>query len=412
MSNFLSIATVSATLRRLLHEAVQLDVSGSKATTVRPDAPSGQLPNPGVNLFMYQVTPNTAWTNADLPTRNPRGSLIQRPVMALDLHYLLTFYGSDAELEPQRVLGSTVRTLHARPIITPDMIRATLDAAELDDPGHYLLDSNLADDVERVKFTPLPLSLEELSKLWSVLFQTPYSLSLAYVGTVVLLESEQTPQRALPVRVRNISAVPFRRAVIDNIVDTDPANPTPEVVEINDTVELQGSQLDGSVRLVRVGEAELTPVADSIRANRMRLLLTDAGLRAGIQGVQILYEDGSESNVVALSLRPLITVDQPAVTSTELPIDFDPAVGRRQRVTVYLNEHNPPPDRAPYAYSFEAPEANGIADTLVETTSRITFAMEGVQPGSYLVRVQVSSAESLLSVDGGGTYNHPRVVVP
>ena len=98
MSNFLSIATVSTTLRRLLQDAVQQDVTGATATTLRPDAPAGQLPNPGVNLFMYQVTPNSAWINADLPTRSSSGALIQRPVIALDLHYLLTFYGSDANL--------------------------------------------------------------------------------------------------------------------------------------------------------------------------------------------------------------------------------------------------------------------------------------------------------------------------
>jgi hypothetical protein len=412
MSNFLSIATVSTTLRRLLQDAVQTDVTGATATTLRPDAPAGQLPSPGVNVFMYQVTPNTAWINADVPTRNATGSMIQRPVIALDLHYLLTFSGSDANLEPQRVLGSAVRTLHARPIITAEMIQATLDAAEADDPQHFLLGSNLGDDVERVKFTQLLLSLEELSKLWSVLFQTPYSLSVAYIGTVVLLESEQTPQRALPVRMPNISAVPFRRALIDTVVDTDPANSLPETIEINDTVELQGSQLDGQVNLVRVGEAQLQPVADSVRADRMQVLLTDPELRAGIQGVQVLYQDGSESNVAALTLRPQVTVDQPAVTATELPIDFDPLVGRNQRVTVYLNEQNPPSTRAPFAYSFEAPEAKGIADPQVDNTTRIIFVITAVQPGNYLVRLQVSGAESLLGTDAGGTYNQPLVAVP
>ncbi|MEL7046256.1 MAG: DUF4255 domain-containing protein, partial [Pseudomonadota bacterium] len=326
MSNFLSIAVVSTTLRRLLQDAVQTDVTGATATTARPDAPTTQLPSPGVNIFLYQVTPNTAWVNADLPTRNANGSLVQRPMIALDLHYLLTFYGSDSNLEPQRVLGSAVRALHAQPIITADMIQATLDAAQAEDPAHFLLGSNLGNDVERVKFTQLPLSLEELSKLWSVLFQTPYSLSVAYMATVVLLEAEQSAQRALPVRVRSIGAVPFRRAQVDSIIDTDPTNPMPEVIEIDDEVELQGSQLDGQVSFIRVGEAELQPVADSVRTDRMRLLLTDPDLRAGIQGVQVLYENGSQSNIVALVLRPEVTVDQPAVTATELPIDFDPLV--------------------------------------------------------------------------------------
>ncbi|MEO1079482.1 MAG: DUF4255 domain-containing protein [Pseudomonadota bacterium] len=412
MSNFLSIAVVSTTLRRLLQDAVQTDVTGATATTVRPDAPATQLPSPGVNIFLYQVTPNTAWVNADLPTRNANGSLVQRPMIALDLHYLLTFYGSDSNLEPQRVLGSAVRTLHAQPIVTADMIQATLDAAAVEDPAHFLLGSNLGNDVERVKFTQLPLSLEELSKLWSVLFQTPYSLSVAYMATVVLLEAEQSAQRALPVRVRSIGVVPFRRAQVDSIIDTDPANPMPDVIEINDEVELQGSQLDGQVSLIRVGEAELQPVADSVRTDRMRLQLIDPDLRAGIQGAQVLYENGSQSNIVALVLRPEVTVDQPAVTATELPIDFDPLVDREQRVTIYLNEQNPPATRAAFAYSFEAPEFNGIADPLVPSTGRIVFAISNVQPASYLVRVQVGGAESVLGTDAGGSYNSPLAVVP
>ena len=73
------------------------------------------MPTTGVNVFLYQVTPNAAWRNADLPTRRANGDLIQRPQAALDLHYLLTFYGDESLLQPQRVLGSVVRTLHCGP---------------------------------------------------------------------------------------------------------------------------------------------------------------------------------------------------------------------------------------------------------------------------------------------------------
>ena len=38
MSNHLAIATVTATLQRLLQSAIQGDVEGARVTTVRPDA--------------------------------------------------------------------------------------------------------------------------------------------------------------------------------------------------------------------------------------------------------------------------------------------------------------------------------------------------------------------------------------
>lgn len=193
MSNYLAIATVTTGLVRYLQGAVGADVGNAVVTSVRPDGPNSGVPEVGVNIFLYQATPNTAWRNHDLPTRRPDGTLAQRPQIALDLHYLLTFYGDETLLEPQRILGSTVRALHARPILTRQEIRSAVAATP------FLVGADLADEIETVKFTPVSLSLEELSKLWSVLFQTTYTLSIAYDASVLLISSESQPQLAQPV---------------------------------------------------------------------------------------------------------------------------------------------------------------------------------------------------------------------
>jgi hypothetical protein len=91
MSNFLAIATVTAALRQTLNAVAGIDVPGAEVTTMRPDEPTNT--DARVNIYLYQVTPNAAWRNADLPTRRNDGGLVQRPQVALDLHYLLTFYG-------------------------------------------------------------------------------------------------------------------------------------------------------------------------------------------------------------------------------------------------------------------------------------------------------------------------------
>ena len=218
MSNFLAVATVTAALRELLLAAVSPDVPGADVTTLRPNG-SG-TPATSINIYLYQVTPNAALSNADLPTRRGDGQLVQRPVAALDLQYLLTFFGSEAQLEPQRLLGSTVRALHSRPVLTRDSIKQTIAKPLFS----YLAQSNLADAVELVRFTPVPLQLEELSKLWSVYFQTPYSLSIAYQATVVLIESEESTHTALPVSARNIYAVPFRQPLIEEVVSAAGSN--------------------------------------------------------------------------------------------------------------------------------------------------------------------------------------------
>src|SRR5947199_7168098 len=107
MSNFLAIATVTATLRQLLENTAAKDVTDHEVM-VTTERPSGTVsgaedPRTRINIYLYQVTPNAAWRNADLPTRRSDGSLIQRPQVALDLHYMISFYGDESQLVSQRL---------------------------------------------------------------------------------------------------------------------------------------------------------------------------------------------------------------------------------------------------------------------------------------------------------------------
>lgn len=207
MSNFLAPATVTAALAIGLQQVLAADTSGlpGDVTIGRPDEIESNGAAAGVNIYLYQVTPNTAWRNADVPTRNPRGELMQRPRVALDLHYLLTFFGSEASLEDQRLMGHVVSALHDRPVLTDAMIQ---DARQDQAFNAFLGDSDLANEVEQVKFSPLTFNLEELSKLWSVFFQTPYHLSMAYLASVVFIERQAEPAQALPVQDRIVTAIP------------------------------------------------------------------------------------------------------------------------------------------------------------------------------------------------------------
>lgn len=204
MSNFLAIATVTATLTRQLQNRVGSDIPGASVTNLRPDGSGNGAVSPRVNVYLYQVLPNAAWRNNDLPTRRSDSSLAQRPQVAFDLYYLLSFYGDEAQLEPQRLLGSVARTIHTRPVLTHRMIQDAIASPTFT----FLAPSNLAEAIESIKFTPLSLDLEQLSKLWSVFFQTPYALSLAYQASVVLLDSEDLPHPSLPVRDRNVVIMP------------------------------------------------------------------------------------------------------------------------------------------------------------------------------------------------------------
>ena len=417
MSNHLAIATVTASLAQFLQGAVEKDVPGLTVTMARPDGANAPQQGVRVNIYLYQVTPNAAWRNSDLPTRSDDGRLMQKPRAALDLHYLLTFYGNEAQLEPQRLLGSAARALHSHPVLTREQIRQTINSPTL----NFLAQSNLAEDIELVKFTPTTLSLEELSKLWAVFFQTQYTLSVTYQGTVVLIEPDDAPGSPLPVLERNVYAVPFRVPVVEKVrLDAAAGGP----ITAGGNIVIEGRALGGDVTQVNFGGSKLPPaVPPSVTDTEIKLTLP-ADLRAGVQGLQVeqhflmgtppVPHTGFESNVAAFVLAPIIT--QPAPPSFITPVDpvtqqvirkisvnFVPKVGRSQRVRLLLNEFNPPATRAPRNFIFNAPKENGIPldnqgnpINNQQETDRIDFPIGATPADDYLLRVQVDGAESQL----------------
>jgi hypothetical protein len=408
MSNFWAIATVTATLElEVLQGAASAAVPGATVTMTRPDAAGGGPPAARVNLYLYQVTPNAAWRNNDVPTRNSNGDLVGRPRVALDLHYLLTFYGDETHLEPQRLLGSVALAMHVKPMLTRDMIRRTIANPAF----QYLAQSNLADEIELVKLTPLPLSLEELSKLWSVFFQTQYALSMAYQATVVLIEGEEAPRTVLPVLEREIFVVPFRHPTIERIRSQAGEN---EPIVADSTLVIEGKQLRGEVTQLRIGGSDLMTlqnVSDTQIIFPLASLQPAGSLRAGVQPVQIVQpmlmgrprvaHVGVESNVFALVVRPTITaINLP--DPTHIRLDIAPTLGKAQRVLLLLNQiTNAPPE----AYTFMAAPRNADVNTL-------TIPISGVKPGDYFVRIQIDGAESLLDLNPASPNFGPKVTIP
>jgi hypothetical protein len=362
MSNALAIATVTAALAQNVRTAVQSVLPGAEVLTERPD--NTVVGSPRVRVFLYQVSLNGSLRNSDLPARAANGSLTRRPSIALDLHYLLSFYGSEKDFEPQRMLGAAVRDLHVKPVLMRQMISDAIAS------NPVLLGSNLADGVEQVKFTPSSLSLEELSRLWSVFFQAPYALSAACQAAVVLIDGEETAEPAPPVLSRGkddqgISLTPGSFPVIDSIhlgapEDTQrhPRRPSYPAAQQGTILTIAGRNLGGETVSVRfdhtrvdISETIVVPF-DERSATEVRVILPDnaaahADWAAGFYTVVIIIENSGKAwttNLLPLSfaasilgIAPPNPVPRDVSGNATLTVTCSPQVRPNQRAMLLIS---------------------------------------------------------------------------
>jgi len=213
VSNYLAIASVTATLQQMLSAALEEKLPGAEVTITRPEVVGAASTGAGINLYLFQVLPNAALRNHDLPSRSAAGEFIDRPQAAVNLNYLLTCYGKEERLEPERLLGIAVTLFHTYPILNREEIAQAVNAI----PGHLLAGSDLALQPEAVRITQQALTLEDLHKLWSIFSPVPYRLSTVFELAVVLLDADVHPARPLPVTRPLLTAGRLAHPVLEAI---------------------------------------------------------------------------------------------------------------------------------------------------------------------------------------------------
>ncbi len=411
MSNHLAFATVTFVLQRLLDRAVRADVTGATASAVRPDGTDGNLPSTGVNVYLYQAVPTGDLGSFDTPTRDAGGNLIQRPVGVFDLVYLLTFYGQETNLEPQRVQASALRYITSEPRILKQAIRAQLQSL----PGdHYLRGTNLADQPNIVHLKPLKTSFEDFSHVWATFSQINYSLTSLVKAEVVLLDMESAGRESLPVRNRGVYGVAFGALGIDFV--------TPDLVPFaaNGTIQLQGRGFSGPNVRFQIGETDASVVPNTLTGSSVRLRLP-AGIRAGTTTVRAVDAGdlgaghvASESNSVPIMILPVIqntayNADNTPAHDHTITVTATPQVGVDQRATLLLNRIDPPPANTPAAYSL-------AGRPRTQNNNPLIFPARDVASGTYLVRLRIDGADSQLTLDPNAPepkpFTGPTLVVP
>jgi hypothetical protein len=399
MSNSRAIAAVTATLRSLLHFHLNADTRLSLTNvTIQPlDRARDNVDHTlnQVNLFLYMIARNGAWVNADMPRHVKPGESAMSP-LPLNLYYLVTPFGkNDDAAEPfgHELLGKAMSIFFDHPVLSAADIKAATAA--------LLPDSDLDRQVEQLRITFQPLTMEDLSKLWSG-FAMQYRLSAAYEVGVTLIESTRGTRTPLPILMRGSADSGFPSQAdltppVPTLYEIAPPNRQP-AARLGNVLTITGVHLDGTtvpaVRFFHPALAAPVEVAADTGGTSTTLSVTiplsgASAWPAGFYTVEVLVERAGETfrrttNQLTFALAPSLTIIPPITPAVASPaalvytVTVSPDVRPEQRATLMLGD-----------IEFAAEPHPAQTDTLQFTTV-------GLAAGDYWVRLRVDGVDSIL----------------
>jgi hypothetical protein len=370
VSDELAIATTTATLQFILGKAVPT------VTLVPPDQ-AAKGGGDRINLFLYQTALDPAWRNQEIPGRVKPGEAALPP-LPLNLYYLVTAYSHDGgDLLSHQLLGQAMLALFDHPVLGPADIQGKLPKSDLEN------------QVERVRITPISLTTEENSKLWTA-FQTPYRLSVAYLVSVVLIDSRRSVRAPLPVLSRGegdrgaavvSGGLPLLAAV-------RPVAKLP-AVRLGEDLSLTGENLaGGAIQVVFQGPRGTGPFSPKslkkVTGGEIVAELPGVAVRstwpAGIYTAQVIASRAGEpdrsSGELPFPLAPTITLSALAGPNLTLTVNSIPDVQPEQRVSLLVGEREVPPTAHP-------------------TPDTLEFDLLGLPKGTSVVRLRVDGVDSI-----------------
>jgi len=407
MSNPLAVATVTASLAQHISSFISdgrpLQIPGARVTFLNPSSEQLQTGESTVNIFLFRVNRNASLNNNDLPTRSGGAGFMNRPSAAVDLDYLVTFFGDDRELAPQRLLGSVVSGLHAEPVLGRKLIQDTIDATP------WLKGSDLADQVESVKVTQAMVEPDLMVRFWTELIKSDYQLSVFYHASVVLLDTPVSLPAALPVRTVGVTAGPGGEIAINDVVNLD--RPGLQVMAGGDLIGISGPDLMDPALTVMIGgqPAVVVKRVPTPEGGQVVVRLTqDAapGLQRGPLSLQLVRgtSDASATQMItvvpAFAGKPAFDAADRTVTVSIVPV---PQPG--EPVALLLSTSGKA-DPASLRVETVAPAAPGAA---------LTFDVSSAADGTYMAWVEVGGGPtpgaSLLTAGPDGRYAAPAIIV-
>jgi hypothetical protein len=409
VSSALALAGVSAVLQFYLANLYAgLSALFGSTVTVSAKAPDLVQDSFGgggtecqVNLFLHQVTHNVGWRNEQLPSVGPDGmTRLSNPPLALDLHYLLTAYGSE-DWQAEALLGFALLMLHENPVLTRLDISNAITKLPINDPTNPLSTPlgavGLADQIEMLKITPATLGREEMAWLWTAL-KADYRPTFPFQVSVVLIEPQNAAVAPLPVLLRNIVVEPDLTP-FPGLTAVVPPFSQPAAT-LGQAVTVQGRHLAGATGVVLANSLRgiQQTIVPSTTANASLqftppLLNAPGELAAGIYDLsaQVPVATGpTTTNSVPFAIAPSIDTWAPGTLpsgNTSVTVPCSPFVRPGQQVLLVIG------NQLTAADPFSAP------------TNTPSFTYPNLQPTNGLVRAR-------LRVDGIESRIVDRTVTP
>jgi hypothetical protein len=394
MSSALAMAGVSAVLQYYLTNLYTplstlfggtVNVS-AKAPDIVQKAFTAGSPENQVNLFLHQVTPNVGWRNQDQPSVGPDGmTRLSNPPLALDLHYLLTAYGSE-DWQAEALLGFALLMLHENPVLTRHDISHAIAQLPINDPSNPLSTPlgavGLTDQIELLKITPSTVGREEMAWLWTAL-KADYRPTFPFQVSVVLIEPQHPAIAPLPVLLRQIKVAPdltpFPNIVEVISPDAQPAAALGDIVTITGShlLNASGVVLNNSLRGVQQTQPLVSPATNNSLQFQPPNLNAPGELAAGIYdlSVQVPSPTGpTPTNSLPFAIRPSIDTWAPgaiAAGNTTLTVPCSPFLRPGQEVFLIIGD-----------------QLVG-ANEFTTSTNSPSFTYANLQPTGGLVRARI-----------------------
>jgi hypothetical protein len=186
MSDYRAIADVGETLIELLRDNLQDLIPRRQSIVMASPGEIEANDDVRLSLFLYQVLENIHLKNQEMQIRNP--TTLTFPPIVLDLYYMFTSYPSGIQditertREEHSILGRAIQIINDNSVLAGSVLKGDLDVN-----GYEL------------HITLTPVSLDDMTKMWTTFPGKPFRSSICCLVTPVMIDSgrEITVQRVM-----------------------------------------------------------------------------------------------------------------------------------------------------------------------------------------------------------------------